>query len=178
MPKKVRLGATAFEPLSLALKQGVNVAASSTVARQALGCTSVCGCPLQSRASAPLAPSWLSGGTARSDMALNRENSGRRWVRTTGPSLVGIVTTTPPTCRLSHKPRSESSRSEHSRAPPSSRGQSALSIAGKVRSQSRSHLVSVSVPPRDSVTGAFPGGTDLSNTPPTSGKQSPGVTSH
>jgi hypothetical protein len=44
---------------------------------------------------------------------------GRSWVRTSDPSLVRIVTTTPPTCGAAHPCRSTASRSEHSRAPPS-----------------------------------------------------------
>jgi hypothetical protein len=60
---------------------------------------------------------------------------GHSWFRTSDPSLVRIVTTTPPTCGFSRQRRSESSRGEHSRAPPSSREQSALPFA---------------LPPRDS----------------------------
>jgi hypothetical protein len=72
---------------------------------------------------------------------------------------------------LSYRPRSESSRSEHSRAPPSSREQSALPIA---------------LPPDDPFNAAVrlshwrvAWRKQISRTrPPTSSKQSPGVTSH
>jgi hypothetical protein len=54
---------------------------------------------------------------------------GHSWVRTSDPSLVRIVTTTPPSSGLANLCRSTESGSEHSRAPPSSPEQSALPIA-------------------------------------------------
>jgi hypothetical protein len=80
------------------------------------------------------------------------DQAGHSWFQTSDPSLVRIVATTPPTSGSSHPRRLEASRSEHGRAPPSSREQSALPFALPLHDPHTRGQVLGCEPGRDGVT--------------------------
>jgi hypothetical protein len=76
---------------------------------------------------------------------------GRRWIRTTGPSLVRIATTTPPPLLTTCRRRSELAEA--------STGAQESALARYARSHLRSHprINSAVLPPRSVLGGAAPG---------------------